>query len=388
MWLLVSGFQLIATRATGPGPGTSRTELRTCLPSELDKRSSEEQPLSYVECMKRIVSGSFIFLASCIIMCESYPARAAATSLVQNQRNGTSTPVWASSRAQHLYGLPRIKSGDRGMLRLDAMGLSFAGKSADFSVEWHSIISVSAQNETVELWGSKGRFIRMLIPFSGGLALAAVTHHRVDELTVEFRDSRGGYHGAVFLLPLGEAERALKDSSQFADLHRESPDPACEGGSFQPDSVVVQVSKQPLTDVPAAYRALVYEHLVNRLRDLRGVRVVYREGQAMDQDKCPQFKLQVVIAGFQLGSQVLRASTGPLGMFLSPTQLNLDATFTDASTGQRTAEHFNSTVRDDSENTKVAGKAARLLARHFSSALKRFETSRVQTRVSRRAHAN
>ena len=144
---------------------------------------------------------------------------------------------------------------------------------------------------------------------------------------------------------------------------------------MQPGSVLVLASKQPATDVPAAYRALVYEHLIDRLRDLHGVRVVYREGQAIDHENCSQFKVQVVIAGFQLGSQVLRASTGPLGMFLAPTELKMDVTFTDTFTGQCTEEHFKSTVRDDSESTTVAGKAARL-ARHFSSALKRLEKSR------------
>jgi hypothetical protein len=323
--------------------------------------------------MKHIVRGSFVFLASCIIVWGSDPARAAASSLVQHERNRTSTAVWTSSRAQHVYGLPDTKSGDRGTLLLDAEGLSFAGKSADFSVEWHSIIALSASNEQVELWGLKGRILRMLIPFSGGLAVAAVTHHRVDELTVEFRDSRGGYHGAVFLLPLGEAEPALENSGPFADFHHESRGFGCEGRAVQPGSVLVQVSRQSPTDVPAAYRALVYEHLIDRLRDLHGVRVVYRQGQTIDRENCSQFKVQVVIAGFQLGSQVLRASTGPLGMFLAPTELKMDATFTDTFTGQLTEEHVKSTVRDDSESTKVAGKAASILARHFSSALKLFE---------------
>ena len=236
------------------------------------------------------------------------------------------------------------KSGDRGSLRLDAEGLSFGGKSADFFVQWHSIIDSSEGNEQVELMGLKGRVFRMLIPFSGGLAVAAVTHHRVDELTVEFRDSRGGYHGAVFLLPLGEAQRALEHSGQFADFHHESPGLGCDGRVVQPGSVLVLASS-PATDVPAAYRALVYEHLIDRLRDLHGVRVVYREGQAIDHENCSQFKVQVVIAGFQLGSQVLRASR-PTWNVPCSTELKMDVTFTDTFTGQCTEEHFKSTVRD------------------------------------------
>lgn len=322
--------------------------------------------------MNPIVS-RFVFLASCIIVYGSYPARAATRPVVQSERNRNSTAFWTSSRAQHVYGLPHTHSGDRGVLRLDAKGLSFAGKSGNFFVERHSIIALSAGNEQVELWGSKGRLLRMLIPFSGGLAVAAITHHRVDELTVEFRDSGGGYHGAVFLLPPGEAEQALESSGQFADSHQKPPRFDCEGQQVQAGSVLVQFSRQPQADVPAAYRALVYEHLVDRLRDLHGVRLVYREGQDIDHENCSRFKLQVVIAGFQPGSQILRASTGPIGMFLAPTELKMDATFSDNFTGQRTQEQFKSTVRDDSESRKVADKAASILARHFSLALRRLE---------------
>jgi hypothetical protein len=189
-------------------------------------------------------------------------------------------------------------------------------------------------------------------------------------------------------VPSGEAERALKGSRQFADRHRESPGFACEGRAVQPGSVRVQISRKPATDIPAAYRALLYEHLIDRLRNLQGVRVVYREGQAIDHDNCSQFKVQVVIAGFQLGSQVLRASTGLLGMFLAPTKLKLDATFSDTFTGQHSGERFNSTVRDDAENTKVAGKAASLLAKHFSSAVKRFERPHLKTGVAQHGYAN
>ena len=194
--------------------------------------------------MNPIVS-RFVFLASCIIVYGSYPARAAAVPWRSHERNRTSTAFWTSSRAQHVYGLPDTNSGDRGVLRLDAKGLSFAGKSADFFVERHSIIALSARNERVELWGSKGRLLRMLIPFSGGLAVAAITHHRVDELTVEFRDSGGGYHGAVFLLPPGEAERALESSGQFADSHHKSPGFDCEGQQVQPEAFLSNFRGNP-----------------------------------------------------------------------------------------------------------------------------------------------
>ena len=159
-------------------------------------------------------SKSLIFLAASIVLLRPHNA-AAVISRAQDIQKQTSAALWTSSNAQHVYGLPDTKPDDRGTLSLDGEGLSFTGKSAAFSLQWHSIIALSAGSDQVELWGAKGRLLRMLIPFSGGLAVAAITHHRVDELTVEFRGSKGGYHGAVFLLPPGEALRAVESSSRI-----------------------------------------------------------------------------------------------------------------------------------------------------------------------------
>lgn len=314
-----------------------------------------------------VFSNSVICLAAYAAFCGSQLAGAAVTSSLQHERKPTSAAFWNSSNAQHVYGLPDTKPNDRGTLRVDAQGLSFAGKSANFFVQWHSVITLSAGNEQVELWGGKGRILRMLIPFSGGLAVAAVTHHRVDELTVEFRDSKGGYHGAVFLLPDGEAQRALESSVRTTLSDPESDNSGCEGQPVQPGSVLLRMSLQPRSDVPSAYRALIYEHFVDRLSRVRGVRLVYREGQKTDEGICPQFNVQVAIASFHPGSQVMRASTGPIGMFAAPTELTVDVTFSDASTGERTHQRIKSTIRDDSESWRVTEKAARSLVKHFSS---------------------
>ena len=317
-------------------------------------------------------SKSLIFLAASIVVLIPHNA-AAIVSPAQDIQKQTSAALWTSSNAQHVYGLPDTKPDDRGTLSLDGEGLSFTGKSAAFSLQWHSIIALSAGSDKVELWGAKGRLLRMLIPFSGGLAVAAITHHRVDELTVEFRGSKGGYHGAVFLLPSGEALRAVESSSRIGLVPNNSGDSECEEQPMQPGTVVLRMSSQPQLHVPAAYRALLYEHLVDRLRRVHGMQVVYREGQETDQGSCPEFVIDVAIAAFRPGNQVVRASTGPIGMFVAPTELTMNATFSDLPHGQSLHRQLKSTVRDDSESTRVSEKAAKSLAKHFASASKKLQ---------------
>ena len=310
---------------------------------------------------------SLVFVAGSLAYCGITSAHAAQALSAHLDEKHSGKAFWKSSHAQHVYGLPDVTPGQQGTLSIDAQGVSFTGKSDSSSVQWHSIIAFNAASESVELWGDKGRLLRLLIPFSGGLAIAAFSHHRVDDLTVEFRDSKGGYHGAVFRLPSGEAPHALARSVQIVDSHPESQDIGCERRSVQSGSVFLRISHET-NDVPPAYRALLYEHLVDRLRRLRGMQAIYREGQQMEQGNCPQFEVHLAIAGFRSGNQVLRASTGPIGMFISPTKLTTDVTFSDLSTGQSTHRKINSTVRDDSESWSVADKAAKSLAKHFSSA--------------------
>lgn len=116
---------------------------------------------------------------------------------------------WRAMSAQHAYGFPEVKPNRKGTLTLDAAGLTFTGKTFNTTLPRDSITAVSAGNDRVELWGTGGRLLRTAIPQGGGLAAAAVMHHRVDMLTVEFHDTHGGAHSAVFYLPATEADKAL-----------------------------------------------------------------------------------------------------------------------------------------------------------------------------------
>jgi hypothetical protein len=289
--------------------------------------------------------------------------------------------AWQSSSVQHAYGLPDTKKNEKGRLTVNSDGLTFTAKSSSSSVRRRSIVAVSAGNQRVELWGIKGRLLRMAIPDGGGIAAAGFMHHRVDMLTVEFTDSRGGYHGAVFYLPANEAERALQSFAQMPAVRREAVDSVCQGGLVKPGSVLVSAPAWDQIEVPAAYRALVYEHLVDRLQRVEGVGHVYRDGESDSQAGCPQYTVHISIAGFAQGSQVKRAVMGPVGMFVGTTQMTFDATFTDASGRLNSHEQVKATVRGESESTNVADSVAKTLAKRYASAKKGFEKASVEGRT-------
>ncbi len=293
--------------------------------------------------------------------------------VTQSESQPSHPPAWSSSSVQHAYGLPDTKPKEKGTLTVKPEGVTFTAKSSNYVIQRGSVLAVSAGDQRVELWGMKGRILRMAIPNGGGIAAAGVMHHRVDMLTVEFSDSRGGYHGAMFLLPANEAEKALQSFAAMTSVPKEPQPNTCEAAAVQPKSVLITAPSWDQAEVPAAYRALVYEHLVDRLQRLKGAGHVYRDGEVHGPNGRPQYFIHISITGFKAGSQVKRAVMGPVGMFVGTTQMTFDVTFTDASGNLNNHQQIKATVRGESESTGVADSVAKRLAKHYASAQQDFE---------------
>ena len=301
-----------------------------------------------------------------------YPAQAVtAQPGIQPGDIQSQSVAWTSHEVEHVYGLPDAKSKDEGTLTLSAAGFNFTGKTSNSMIPRRSVIAVNAGNQRVEIWGMKGRILRMVIPDGGGMAAATVMHHRVDMLTVEFTDTRGGYHGAVFFLPANEATSALESFSKMPVIPHGPQSKVCQGGFVRPHSLLLSEPTWNQAEVPAAYRALVYEHLIDRLRQVKGVDRVFRDGENSSHQGCPQYTMQLSVSGFKKGNQVKRAALGPAGFFVGTTQMKFDATVTDASGRVSMREQMTATVRGETESTNVATDVAKKLARKYSEALKK-----------------
>ena len=124
-------------------------------------------------------------------------------------------------------------------------------------------------------------------------------HHRVDMLTVAFRDVRGGDHSAVFLLPAKEADIALRSFAVSNVAPRKASMAACQAGLIEPKSVLVSAPDWKGVEVPAAYQSLVYEHVIERLRRTKDVGDVYRDGEVNGETACPQYIDQTSIVSFR-----------------------------------------------------------------------------------------
>jgi hypothetical protein len=285
---------------------------------------------------------------------------------------------WSSTHAVHVLGMPDVKAKDHGSLTITPRRLTFTGSSASSTIDLPSIVALSAGDERVELWAMKGRLMRMAVPYGGGAAVATFMHHQRDMLTVEFVDRRGGYHGAVFFLPGNEAEEALRTITPSAvALHPGGPDPveshevsrgACSPAAVSANSILVKRPKFDQTDLPAAYRVLVYEHIVERLRKVPGT-AVDRDGDG----NCSQYTMQLSMTAFKPGSQVKRASMGPVGLFVGTTQMALNLEVTDAKGATVLRDPIDATQRGESESVNVIDTIAKQVVKKWSREQKRMQ---------------
>ncbi|MGO4212622.1 hypothetical protein AB4Y89_21750 [Terriglobus sp. 2YAB30_2] len=319
------------------------------------------------------------------------PHQAFASAAIQPQRPVISSPKpssedsWTISHALHAYGLPEVKAKQKGTLVLDSQNITFTGKVV-YRIPRASVIAISDGSERVEMWGIKGRLLRMAIPNGGGLAAAGFMHHKESSLTVEFRDSRGGYHAAVFVVPPADATLAMATFAPRTDDAASATEPVditapvanvCDGASVKPGSVLVAAPAWEQVEVPASYRALVYEHLVDRMRRVQGVSQIYREGEPGAQRGCPQSMVRIAIAGFRPGNQVKRAMMGPAGFFAGTTQMTFHVTMSDQAGAWQVNDDVKATVRGESESKNIADSVAKNIAKRYAAERTKFEKSQI-----------
>jgi len=103
-----------------------------------------------------------------------------------------------------VIGGDTIKNNSKVTLSVVGSSLRVATKKTTVDVQAPSILDISTNEDSRQDITGAAKFATMAIPYGGGRVLSLFSHG-VDVLTLEFTDSDGGYHGAVFVLAQGQA---------------------------------------------------------------------------------------------------------------------------------------------------------------------------------------
>ncbi len=151
------------------------------------------------------------------------------TTSARGQAAGTppAAPSVVQPDVKLVIGGEKIKNGSHGTLSVVGSSLLFATSKAKVEVDASSILDISTNEDSRQDITGAAKFATMAIPYGGGRVLSLFSH-KVDVLTVEFRNANGGYHGAIFVLPQGQAapiKKQLVTMGAKASVPLAEPDP-------------------------------------------------------------------------------------------------------------------------------------------------------------------
>jgi hypothetical protein len=116
----------------------------------------------------------------------------------------------AGNKAVQITGLVGVKANASGNLTLENGNLQFASSGTKVSVPIHSVEDVITENDSQRVFRGTVGTLTMLAPYGGGRFLS-LFRSKIDTLTIQYRDTDGGLHGAIFTMPLGKADPFKKD---------------------------------------------------------------------------------------------------------------------------------------------------------------------------------
>lgn len=122
-----------------------------------------------------------------------------------------------AAEAVQVTGLAGIKEDAKGTLTVENRTLTFATSKSSCDVSAASIQDVVTGNDSQRVIRGTVGTLTMLAPYGGGRAISLL-RNKIDTITIQYRDSNGGLHGAVFTMPVGKAE-LIKESLLAQGAH-------------------------------------------------------------------------------------------------------------------------------------------------------------------------
>jgi hypothetical protein len=129
--------------------------------------------------------------------------------------------VPAAAEAVQVTGLAGIKENTKGTLTVENSMLTFATTKSSFDISAASIQDVVTGNDSQRVIRGTVGTLTMLAPYGAGRAISLL-REKIDTITVQYRDSNGGLHGAIFTMPVGKAE-LIKESLLALGAHTNIP---------------------------------------------------------------------------------------------------------------------------------------------------------------------
>jgi len=127
--------------------------------------------------------------------------------IAQEQSAANTLAAGSTIPSTHILGFEGITNNANGSLSLQGNAFRFQkGDGSPAQIPIASIRNLAFGEEDKQVGGVPLTLTKAAIPFGGGRVVGLFSHKKYDTLTVEYLDSSGGLHGAIFLLNKGQGE--------------------------------------------------------------------------------------------------------------------------------------------------------------------------------------
>ena len=130
---------------------------------------------------------------------------------------GEPTATTFSTEAVQVLGFGDVPDNTKGILELTDGSLHFTSSKASFAVVANTIQDVVTGDDTQRAIRGPVGTISQFGPYGSGRALSLL-RTKIDTFTIEYRDSDGALHGAIFTMAVGKAgplkEKLLSQGAQ------------------------------------------------------------------------------------------------------------------------------------------------------------------------------
>jgi hypothetical protein len=113
----------------------------------------------------------------------------------------------AGIKVTQILGFEGAPNNSSGMLSIQGDALQFKkNDAAAVQVSIASIQDIAIGAENKQVGGMPMTLGKAAVPYGGGRVISLFSHKKYDSFTVQYVDSNGGLHGAIFLLAKGAAD--------------------------------------------------------------------------------------------------------------------------------------------------------------------------------------
>ena len=164
----------------------------------------------------RIVPSNHIGrILTCLILLVWYR-----TSLVaQSHAAADSKGPGSTLHVTHILGFEGIPNNANGELSIQGDALRFQkSESSSAQIPLASIQDLTLGEQDKQVGGTPLTLAKAAAPYGGGRVVSLFSHKKYDTVTLEYVDSNGGFHGAIFQLNKGQGE-ILKSELEAKGAH-------------------------------------------------------------------------------------------------------------------------------------------------------------------------